>query len=197
MVSKISLLPEHYKKRNKLKKQLYFIVTITTGVAIFLALIVTFVTGYRMALKKDLDAIIQQQATTQSQIAKLKKYEDLAKQTQSIEGLLNNITSNTVEWNEFFLTVSDTIPSGVYLKEMSTIKKDSNTSIKIKGSAMDNNKVAAWIDSLNSIPGVSNVSCSFASRQPIDGETYSNFDISADIKATKIAKPTFSKEVSN
>jgi Tfp pilus assembly protein PilN len=181
MYSKISLLPEEFKKRNKFRKQMYNTITILVTVAIALACVVSMVILYKIALRSQLNAIIQEREVFESQITGLKKYEVINSKISSLEKLFATTSSNNPNWKDFIILLSNSIPGGVSISEISAVNKGNEAVLKIKGSSTDNYRLAMWISNLKALPNLNNVVCKNSEKKMIKNNTNIIFDITASI----------------
>ena len=197
MLSKISLLPLEYKKKNRLKKQMYFIITVTIGIAIFLSLMVTFIIGYRLTLTRELDNVVEQKQKVQSQIEELKQYELLQAQTKDAQALLDSMIIGNINWGKFLEVFSNSMPAGISIEAFTTSKEGSSTSLTFNATALNSKAIKVWIDNLESTPGINNVKTTFTTPQDVGSNTYYKFDISLEIKPSSRDEKTMTfKEVS-
>lgn len=197
MLSKISLLPLEYKKKNRLKKQMYFIITVIIGIAIFLSLMVTFIIGYRLTLTRELDTVLEQKQKVQSQIEELKQYELLQAQTKDAQALLDSMVTGNINWGKFLEVFSNSMPAGITIENFITSKEGSSTSLKFNATALNSKAIKAWIDNLESTPGINNVKTTFTTAEDVASSTYYKFDISLEIKPSSRDEKTMTfKEVS-
>lgn len=197
MLSKISLLPLEYKKKNRLKKQMYFIITVTIGIAIFLSLMVTFIIGYRLTLTRELDNVVEQKQKVQAQIEELKQYELLQAQTKDAQALLDSMIIGNINWGKFLEVFSNSMPAGISIEAFTTSKEGSSTSLTFNATALNSKAIKVWIDNLESTPGINNVKTTFTTPQDVGSNTYYKFDISLEIKPSSRDEKTMTfKEVS-
>lgn len=197
MLSKISLLPLEYKKKNQLKKQMYFIITVTIGIAIFLSLMVTFIIGYRLTLTRELDNVVEQKQKVQAQIEELKQYELLQAQTKGAQALLDSMIIGNINWGKFLEVFSNSMPAGISIEAFTTSKEGSSTSLTFNATALNSKAIKAWIDNLKSTPGINNVKTTFTTSEDVGSNTYYKFDISLEIKPSSRDEKTMTfKEVS-
>jgi Tfp pilus assembly protein PilN len=198
MRSKISLLPDEFKRRNKLKKQMYYIITTVATLSIILAGIVSMIILYRLTLKSSLTSLNEQRQFVSQQITSLKQYEDLDKKINNLESLVKNATSKSTDWRSILIKISNSLPGGVNISEFVTTSIKEGKQIKIKGSSIDNYSLGLWISNLRGINELKNVQCISSEKKKNGNSIYVEYDITAQIPSlpenTSLQAPS-SKEV--
>lgn len=195
MQSKISLLPDEFKRRNKLKKQMYTILTAVISMSVFLTLMVSFVLVYRLTLNSHLSSLKEERQNINLQISKLKKFEDLNKKITALEVLYSKSSSGGIDWRDILIKLSTTMPGGVNISELSGSNGKSGTTLKLKGYAIDNYRLGLWLQNLRNINELQNVQCSYSERKKISSSFISNYEISANLTPALPPQKASSKEV--
>jgi Tfp pilus assembly protein PilN len=111
-VSRVNLLPSEIKKGQETRRR--FILFLLAGVAIVLLVIAFwFVQSMRLGdVQSQIDAQNQTNASIQSQITGLQKYEQIQTEAQQQEQLLSSAYAGEVSYSGMLLDISKVIPVG-------------------------------------------------------------------------------------
>lgn len=195
MRSKISLLPEEFKRRNKLKKQMYYIITTVATMSVVLACIVSMIILYRLTLKSSLSSLVEQRQFVAQKISAMKQYEDLDKKINNLEVLLAKATSGSFDWRGILIRLSNSIPGGVNISEMAVSNGKDGSQLKIKGYSIDNYSLGLWISNLRSIHELKNIQCSSSEKKKVGSYVFVEYDISATLPSSGQGQTPSTKEV--
>lgn len=192
MRSRISLLPEEFKKRNKLKQQMLKIVTIAGSVAVCLAIVFASVFIYRIYLNSDLSEIQDEKFSLELEISKMKKYEDTDKKIKKLEGLLKKAYVGSTDWENYFIRLTESVPGGIYLESIiTTVGKNNAIQLTLNGYGNSRYKVAEWIQLLKSMPELTDVFCPATTKK--GASSLYSFSITANLKGSTPPAKTQSK----
>jgi Tfp pilus assembly protein PilN len=118
----LDLLPQQRKQEIKRKK---LFLKILREEALFLLPIVVFVVillnvYYLLTVQKDNTIAIYSAQQSQNKYQQLGTYEEKFKQVNLFVQTLKKIQAGHLHWQELFQQLSDTIPGGIYISDLST-----------------------------------------------------------------------------
>jgi Tfp pilus assembly protein PilN len=145
----ISLLPLDYKREKQLNRK-FRISTIAmfiiVGVLVFTYLILQILSTVP---KAELKVLQSESNTYDTEINSLMKYNDLADRIQNVYTYAKIATDDQPDWLGLFIAISETVPEGMQINEVSTsITDNGTTSISINGIAKNHEMTALWVQDL-------------------------------------------------
>jgi Tfp pilus assembly protein PilN len=197
-VSRVNLLPSEIKKGQETRRR--FILFLLAGVAIVLLVIAFwFVQSMRLGdVQSQIDAQNQTNASIQSQITGLQKYEQIQTDAQQQEQLLSSAYAGEVSYSGMLLDISKVIPSDTYLTNFaSTLQAPTGSTttpstspsattttfvgtMTFSGETLHFDSLSAWLTRLESVDGWANPWTSNVAADASVAGAY-QFDTSVDL----------------
>jgi Tfp pilus assembly protein PilN len=145
----ISLLPLDYKREKQLNRKFRvstIAMFIIVGVLVFTYLILQILSTVP---KAELKVLQSESNTYDTEINSLMKYNDLADRIQNVYTYAKIATDDQPDWLGLFIAISETVPEGMQINEVSTsITDNGTTSISINGIAKNHEMTALWVQDL-------------------------------------------------
>jgi len=185
----INLLPHELRAARESRpgiqpKYLLYLMPAVAGIIIFIHFYLGLVSLYRIAQFKFLDAKWQRLAPEKKNIDELRRQYDLISQDAMVT---HQLLSQRTEWSGKLNALSLSLPSGIWLSELSVSRKD----VVIRGTALSLEKegiglVNKFMDGLKKNPGFMNdfVTLELVSvkSRPISGYDTDEFVLTAVLK---------------
>ncbi len=173
MPKKISLLPAEIKKQNQAYQQRMVVLAIASVVLAVVVGVAGVFSLLSINARSELRAIRQQKTMLEQRIAALQSYETMRQEIAAAQAIVREVTKGRPDWTARIQAVSDSLPYGIWLTELTagnrtgeaklvatgafsvTTSAEEFTDIQLKGWALDQKLLTAWLAELKTLPGLS------------------------------------------
>ena len=189
-MSDISLMPVGYRtyKEARKKKDIYIMVSLIVIGAIVLAYIM--LTFLNLIYMQELNALKVEKLQIEDRINSLQKYETMFNSVKNYENLVKNAVGDTPDWEIILGDLAGALPDSIWFDDISLKHEEDVVKCVIRGKAARQDIIAQWIDNIESLKYMQNISCKHINELEDKGRKYSQFEISADIVSAEISTKT-------
>lgn len=188
---RVNLLPPEILGQQKQKRKQLMMLLAGGLVLVFLVglfgvlFTVTAMTNAEAARLQERREILEQQAKA------YRPYEEMSERIARTEKLIKQAVGSAPNWAGVITEIGISIPPTVWLSELSaTYKADENTGeLVLKGRALDHSSVAAWLEEIHGISGISNVLCQFSTQEGSGDSLVIRFEIKATLDSGLESEP--------
>lgn len=173
-----------YKEARK-KKDIYIMVSlIVIGAIVLVYIMLTFL---NLIYMQELNSLKVEKSQIEDRINSLQKYETMFNSVKNYENLVKNAIGDTPDWETILGDLAGTLPDGIWFDDISLKHEKDVVKCTIRGKATRQDIVAQWIDNIESLKYMKNISCKHINESEDKGRKYSQFEISADIVSAEIS----------
>jgi len=185
MTNMISLLPDSVKQKQREKQKKAFYITCYSAVLVFM-LMVFFVMSLAVAnIHGDYNEAMSDRQVFKMQLSKLKVYEEKNKEVEKLEKSAAEIYGKAIDWEGLLVGISNSIPGGVWIDELTVSDEEDGKTVRIAGGAESYSLVSEWIDLLRQVQGITDLRLTQANQGGSDVKNAFLFEMSASLETLK------------
>jgi Tfp pilus assembly protein PilN len=162
-VSQVNLLPPEILAAQRQRRLAGVVALAGVGVIGLILVFYVLQLGKVSAIRSDIDHQQQTNEGLQSEIQKLREFEELRTRAQAKQKLLNDVFANEISFSGLLMDISRVIPSTAALTSMNAASQEPTPTtggstlltgrIDISGLALDYDTIASWLTRLERVRG--------------------------------------------
>lgn len=190
----ISLLPPEFKARQSSQQRLERWLLVSGGVLLVFLLIYSGLLLFTHLARVQARNLQEQRASVEQREAGFQKYVDMKNKIDRLHQLVQQAVGNRPDYATVVNQTGLNLPEGVWLTELTATVLDNQSEassapgnrpgeLTIRGEALNQMQVADFLDSLQKVPGVTDIRCQSSKRKG-DGQQTGVETVEFEIRAS-------------
>ncbi|MGC7847693.1 PilN domain-containing protein [Desulforudis sp. 1088] len=214
---RINLLPPEIATQLRARRRRNLTILVSgTVLLVFLAFYAALIAATVQA-RGEAARLQEERRKVQQEAAAYQQYADMRDRMTRTEGLVREAVGSPPDWTRIMADIGRQIPGSVWLTDWKVEKKDKNAQVQatqgqsgqgqsaggnktaaqsaavsevvIRGWTFEHTAVAAWLDALRDVPGLTDVRCRFTSTENLHGDAMVQFEIKAAVLSGQPFQP--------